>query len=54
MMLYVVLDLLLINLIAYYLIYQVSLVFVILVIAIEITALDLAFVVQVPRYHLRW
>ena len=54
MMIYVVIDLLLINLITYYLAYGVSLEFVIAVSVIEIIALAVAFAFWVPRYKLRW
>jgi len=54
MMVYVLIDLLLINLITYYLVYNVSLVFVISVSAVEIIALAVAFAFWVPRYQLKW
>jgi hypothetical protein len=54
MMVYVLIDLLLINLITYYFVYNVSLVFVISVSAIEIIALAVAFAFWVPRYQLKW
>jgi hypothetical protein len=54
MMIYVLIDLLLINLITYYFVYNVSLVFVISVSAIEIIALAVAFAFWVPRYQLKW
>ena len=54
MMVYVLIDLLLINLITYYFVYHVSLVFVISVCAIEIIALAVAFAFWVPRYNLTW
>ncbi len=54
MMIYVIVDLLLINLITYYLAYRVSLEFVIAVSIIEIIALGVAFAFWVPRYDLRW
>ncbi len=54
MMVYVLIDLLLINLITYYFMYNVSLVFVISVSAVEIIALAVAFAFWVPRYHLQW
>jgi hypothetical protein len=54
MMIYVLIDLLLINLITYYFVYKVSLVFVISVSAIEIIALAVAFAFWVPRYQLKW
>ena len=54
MMVYVLIDLLLINLITYYLVYHVPLEFVISVTAIEIIALAVAFAFWVPRYQLKW
>jgi hypothetical protein len=54
MMVYVLIDLLLINLITYYLVYKVSLEFVISVSAVEIIALAIAFAFWVPRYQLKW
>ena len=54
MMTYVLLDLLIINLITYYLMYQVQLEFVLSVTAVEIIALAVAFAFWVPRYKLRW
>jgi hypothetical protein len=53
-MVYVLIDLLLINLITYYFVYHVSLAFVISVSAIEITALTAALAFWVPRYQLKW
>jgi hypothetical protein len=54
MMVYVLIDLLLINLITYYFVYNVSLVFMISVSAVEIIAVAAAFAFWVPRYHLQW
>jgi hypothetical protein len=54
MMMYVLIDLLLINLITYYLVYNVSLVFMISVSAVEIIVLAVAFAFWVPRYQLKW
>jgi hypothetical protein len=54
MMVYVLVDLLVINLITYYFVYNVSLLFVISVSAIEIIALAVAFAFWVPRYNLTW
>ena len=54
MMVYVLIDLLLINLIAYYVVYKVSLEFVISISIVEIVALAIAFAFWVPRYHLKW
>ena len=54
MMLYVLLDLILINLICYYGAYKVPLDVVIGVIIIEIAALGIAFAFWVPRYQLNW
>jgi hypothetical protein len=54
MMVYVLIDLLLINLITYYFVYKVSLEFVISVSAVEIIALAIAFAFWVPRYQLKW
>ena len=52
MMVYVLIDLLLINLITYYFAYHVSLGFVLSLSAIEIIALGVAFAFWVPRYNL--
>jgi hypothetical protein len=54
MMVYVLIDVLLINLITYYLVCKVSLEFVISVSIVEIIALAIAFAFWVPRYQLKW
>jgi len=54
MMAYILVDLILINLICYYVAAKVPLEFVVGVTAIEIVALGIAFAFWVPRYQLKW
>ncbi len=54
MLLYIILDLAIINFVAYYIAGRVSLGFVLSVTAIEIIALTIALAFWVPKYKLKW